>query len=255
MNRIRLCLLLSALLVWLDVAPQSAQHARHLRLSALLFDGQARNSLAQRDPPPPDRGAVAVIATLDDLDPTDQPALQAASRLDFIGLPLEPGRLHRWYPGDRPVPLRPLSEYSPDLLRRFSVCQADTIVIGRVVARRVFINRSRTALLTMNDIAVLSRIHPAEGPHTLQVVVVGGRAIRNGEVFETPHSQPRIIVNADMLLLLRMNGPPDGFYLASDAHVISDGVVTFQGLSGQAHEVVERLKEEARICPEVLRER
>jgi hypothetical protein len=131
-------------------------------------------------------------------------------------------------------------------LRRTLCNTVSGVVVGHVVERRVILNASRSALITVDRVAVSQWVYPARNDDTIVLAHKGGRVVVDDRLITTPPNavlephQPSIVFLRNIGLSSTFE---DGGVLA-----IVDGRVSSSLLSGSEEEVTEKIGSVRESC-------
>ncbi len=131
-------------------------------------------------------------------------------------------------------------------LRRTLCNTVSGVVVGHVVERRVILNASRSALITVDRVAVSQWVHPARNDGTIVLAHKGGRVLVNERLITTP---PNAVLepNQPSIVFLRDIGLPSTFEDDGVLDII-DGRVSSSLLSGSLEEVTKKIGDVRQTC-------
>jgi hypothetical protein len=186
---------------------------------------------------------------LSDLQPRghDEDALSerfrdASHQLDLLGsadiIVMQPGEV---------LAGRDPSADPADVRLRRALCNiVSGAVVGQVVERRVILNASQSALITVDRVAVSQWVYPARNDDTIVLAHKGGRVVVDDRLITTP---PNAVLepHRPSMVFLRDIGLSSTFEDGGVFEIV-DGRVSSSLLSGSAEDVTKKIGSVRESC-------
>jgi hypothetical protein len=200
---------------------------------------QQSSATGPRDAPP--KQALRV-SSLSDLQPRGHDENTLAERFRDASRPIDllgSGDIIVMQPGEVLAGRDPSADPADVRLRRALCNIVSGVVVGQVVERRVILNASQSALITVDRVAVSQWVYPARNDDTIVLAHKGGRVVVDDRLITTP---PNAVLepHRPSMVFLRNIGLSSTFQ-DGGAFEIVDGRVSSSLLSGSVEEVTKKI--------------
>jgi hypothetical protein len=213
---------------------------------AVTAAGRQSSTAGHRDSPTEQTPRVSSLSDLQprghDEDAVAERFRDASRQLDLLGsediIVMQPGEV---LPGRDPS-----ADLAEAQLRRTLCNTVSGVVVGQVVERRVILNASRSALITVDRVAVSQWVYPARNDDTIVLAHKGGRVVVDDRLITTP---PNAVLepHRPSMVFLRGIGLSSTFQ-GGGVFEIVDGRVSSSLLSGSVEDVTKQIGSVRESC-------